>query len=161
MNDVMLWLQSSALGVLMRESGVWTYAIVNLAHIFGIALLFGSTVILDLSLLGTRPRVPAGAVADLASPVAAAGFVIAVLSGTAMLTANATDYTTNPFLYIKLPIVAIGFINAAWIVRSRAWRACRAGTLSDGDRRALGRRAAVSLVCWTAAIAAGRMIGYW
>ena len=50
MNEFAAWLQASALGHLMRDSGPWTYAIVNLAHIFGIATLFGA--ILILSILG-------------------------------------------------------------------------------------------------------------
>ena len=48
----MTWLEMSALGVAMRETGVWTYALVNLGHIFGISLLFGAIVVLDLRLLG-------------------------------------------------------------------------------------------------------------
>ena len=40
--EFMAWLQGSALGHAMRESGVWTYGIVNLVHILGVAALFGA-----------------------------------------------------------------------------------------------------------------------
>ena len=50
MLDAAKWLQGSALGHFMRESGAWTYAIVNLAHILGVASLFGSVLVLDLRL---------------------------------------------------------------------------------------------------------------
>ncbi|MBI4887432.1 MAG: DUF2214 domain-containing protein, partial [Acidobacteria bacterium] len=52
MRDFLAWMQASTLGVSMRESGVWTYAVVNLTHILGVATLFGSILILDLRLLG-------------------------------------------------------------------------------------------------------------
>lgn len=38
----------SALGRFIRESGPWTYPIVNLVHILGVASLFGSTLMIDL-----------------------------------------------------------------------------------------------------------------
>jgi hypothetical protein len=41
--------QQSAVGHFTRESGLWTYPIVNLLHIFGIASLFGSILIIDLT----------------------------------------------------------------------------------------------------------------
>src|SRR3989442_1066996 len=44
----MTWMQTSALGHFMRESGPWTYAIVNLLHILSVASLFGAVVTLDL-----------------------------------------------------------------------------------------------------------------
>ena len=51
-------LQGSALGVFVRESGPWTYALVNLGHLLGIALLFGGVVLLDLRLVGVWRLVP-------------------------------------------------------------------------------------------------------
>src|SRR5437867_1825808 len=48
----MAWLQGSFLGHAMRESGVWTYGVVNLVHILGVASLFGSVLVIDLRLLG-------------------------------------------------------------------------------------------------------------
>ena len=40
MHSLAAWMQGSSLGHFMRESGPWTYAIVNLCHIIGIATLF-------------------------------------------------------------------------------------------------------------------------
>ena len=50
MYDVLAWLEGSPLGHAMRSSGVWTYGIVNLIHIAGVATLFGCVVVLDLRL---------------------------------------------------------------------------------------------------------------
>ena len=60
----------------MRESGPWTYAFVNLAHVLGIATLFGSILVLDLRLVGIGRRVPLAGLSLAIAPVAATGFVV-------------------------------------------------------------------------------------
>ena len=158
------WLEHSALGDLVRDSGPWTYPIVNLAHIVGIAALFGSVLIIDLALLGigrSRTIRAAPAVADAASPVAMAGFLVAAGSGIGLLASNGTEYAGNPFFLVKFPAIALGVANAVVVNRSRSWRALLAGAATPSDRRRLKRMALVSLVCWSSAITAGRMIGYW
>ena len=59
MRDLLAWIEATGLGHLMRESGPWTYAIVNVAHILGVSTLFGSVFVLDLRLLGVWSRVSA------------------------------------------------------------------------------------------------------
>jgi len=145
----------------MRESGPWTYAIVNLTHILGIASLFGSVVILDLRLLGVWRQTPLTALADAASPVAACGFLIAATSGVGLLATKATEYIGNPFLLIKFPAIAVGLLNALIVYRSSAWRARHARELSPREHRQLAWMGATSLTCWVTAIAAGRLIAYW
>jgi hypothetical protein len=158
--DVLGWLEASSLGRIMRESGPWTYALVNLAHILGIASLFGAILVLDLRLLGIGRRLPLAPLADAAVPVAQAGFALAVASGIGLLCANATDYEGNPFLLIKFPAIAVGVVNAVVLGRSASWRAVRAGSESAPSRR-VALMGGVSLTSWLTAVAAGRMIGYW
>src|SRR5213082_2399072 len=74
--DFMAWLQGSALGHAMRESGVWTYGIVNLIHILGVASLFGAVLVLDLRLMGLWRRVALAHISEATVPVATTGFVI-------------------------------------------------------------------------------------
>ena len=70
MRDALVWLEQSALGEFMRTSSLWTYPIVNLLHIFGIAALFGAVAVIDLRLLGVKRRIALDAVADTARPAA-------------------------------------------------------------------------------------------
>ena len=149
------------LGVLVRDSGVWTYAILNLGHILGISTLFGSILILDLHLLGFGPRASMAAVSRLAIPLAKAGFALAAVSGTAMLATNATEYVDNPFLLIKFPAIAVGLVNVAVISRLPEWRARGDRELTARERRRLSVLGGVSLASWVTAVMAGRMIGYW
>jgi len=157
----MAWMQASTLGHFMRESGAWTYAIVNLAHILGLASLFGATVILDLRLLGVWRRTPLATLADVAVPVAACGFALAATSGICLFATKATEYAGNPFLYIKFPAIAVGLLNALVLHVSPAWQARRTRELSRRERRQLAWMGGTSLACWLTAIAAGRLIAYW
>src|SRR6266853_3470687 len=116
-------MQASWLGHFMRESWVWTYAIVNLAHVLGIASLFGSILVLDLRLIGLGRRVPLAALSSSIVPVATTGFVIAATTGVGLLATKTTEYVGNPFLLIKFPAIALALINVAVFKRSEAWRA--------------------------------------
>jgi len=157
----MAWLQSSALGHAMRESGVWTYGVVNLIHILGVASLFGAVLVLDLRLLGFWQNVALAAIARATVPVAATGFAIAAASGICLLATKATDYVGNPFIYIKFPAIALGLLNVAALNSLPAWKARKTRELSSHERLQLAIAGGVSLVCWVTAISAGRMIGYW
>ena len=155
------WMESSALGGFMRESGPWTYGLVNLAHILGISALFGAVLILDLRLLGFWRRAELSAITAVTSPVAAAGFGVAVTAGFGLLSANGTEYSGNPFLLVKFPAIAIGFANAVAVRRTRAWREHARRDLSPAEQRQLALMGGISLVSWLTAVTAGRMIGYW
>lgn len=161
MSSFLAWLETSALGHAMRETGPWTYGLVNLAHIIGVATLFGPVLALDLRLLGVWRQVSLGPLSDVLVPMARGGFAIAACAGVGMLSANATEYAGNPFLLIKFPAIALALINVAVLSRTRAWQARHARQLTDGESRQLAVLAGVSLACWTTAVAAGRMIGYW
>jgi hypothetical protein len=124
-------------------------------------MLFGSILVLDLRLLGWRRGVPLGSIATLTVPLAAAGFVVAALSGVCLLATHATDYDGNPFLLIKFPAVALGLVNAIAIGRLHAWRARNDVDCAPRERVLLRTLGGVSLLSWSTALGAGRMIGYW
>src|SRR5688572_22984436 len=130
----------------MRESGVWTYAIANLLHILGIATLFGSILVLDLRLLGAWPRASLAAIAAPTVPIAAVGFVVAVISGTCLIATNATEYIGNTFLLIKFPALGVGVLNAIVLGRVPAWRERASRDPAPHERRKLAAFGGVSLV---------------
>ena len=161
MIDFLTWLESSPLGHAMRSSGVWTYGVVNLGHILGVATLFGAVLVLDLRLLGLWRTVPLPSIAGPTVPVATTGFVIAALTGVALLATKATEYAGNPFLLIKFPAIAVALVNVAVVTSGSAWKTMGQREPTTRDRRTLAISGAVSLVAWVTAIGAGRMIGYW
>ena len=149
------WLEASALGQGLRGS-LWLYPLVNLAHVLGVALLFGTVVLLDLRLLGLWRAIPLAAFAGPVIPVAASGFGLALASGVGLVSVKAVEYAANPFLYVKFGAVALAAANAAALHGSLAWR-----TRGDAMRPRFAVAGALSLACWLAAVAAGRMIAYW
>ena len=155
------WLESSPLGHLMRDHGVWTYSIVNLSHILGVSTLFGSVLILDLRLLGCWRGVPVAMIRRVAVPLAKTGFTLAAVTGAGLLATKATEYIGNPFMLIKFPAIAIALINVAIVNRSPAWQALAYREPSPREAGQLAVMGGVSLVSWLTAVAAGRMIGYW
>ena len=161
MHDAFAWLQSSALGVFMQESGPWTYPVVNLIHVLGVAALFGAVLILDLRLLGVWRRAPLPAITAVAGPVAVAGFLVAATSGICLLAANALDYEKNPVLLVKFAAIGLGLANAIALRFTAAWRSHATRDLSRSEWRRLSLIGGVSLASWLTAISAGRMIGYW
>ena len=157
----MTWLEMSALGVAMRETGVWTYALVNLAHIFGISLLFGAIVVLDLRLLGVWSKIPLDLMARPTTIVAGTGFAVAIVSGPALLATKATEYVGNPFLPIKLVAILLGVINLIILHNLPAWKDRANPEMGAAKRRQLAFAGSASLALWVTVISAARLIAYY
>jgi hypothetical protein len=155
------WMELSALGSFVRESGPWTYPIVNLLHILGVASLFGAVVIMDLRLLGLWKEMPLAPLTRATVPTAACGFVVAATTGAGLLSANATEYAGNPFLLIKFTAIPLGLLNAVLTRRLTGWRARGLRALTPAEERHLAAIGGISLTCWLTAVVAGRMIAYW
>jgi len=159
--DLLAWLEASALGNVIRDSGVWTYGVINLVHILGVATLFGAILVLDLRLLGWRRKVAIDDIASATAPIATVGFCVAVVSGACLLATNATEYLGNPFLLIKFAAIALGLVNVIVLSRSSVWRARGTREPTPREHARLAVLGGASLLCWLTAIGAGRMIGYW
>src|ERR1044071_1162341 len=161
MRDLLTWIEATGLGHLMRESGPWTYALVNSAHILGVATLFGSVLTLDLRLLGLWTRVRLADVSSVVTPIGMTGFALAATTGAAMLATKATAYVDNPFLLVKFPAIALGLVNVGVLNLTPAWRERAVRELTRTERRQLAVFGGVSLASWLTAITCGRMIAFW
>ena len=161
MHEFAAWLEGSALGHAMRESGVWTYGVVNLIHILGVATFFGSVLVLDLRLLGVWRSITLPSITRPLVPLAVGGFMVAAFSGICLLATKTTEYVGNPFLYIKFPAIGLGLVNVAALNYIPAWKQHRCRDLSPREQRTLAIFGGVSLACWLTAISAGRLIAYW
>ena len=161
MYQFMVWLEASGLGHTMRESSLWTYPVVNLLHILGVASLFGALLVLDLRLLGLWRGVSLAAISLPTVPVATVGGIVALVSGVCLISTNTTEYAGNAFLMIKFPAVALGLLNVVVLGRLPAWQRRASREPDPRERRQLALCGGVSLTCWLTAVSAGRMIGYW
>lgn len=146
------WLESTAPRTWIVESvSLLAFPGILAAHTVGLAFLAGLTAALDLRLLGVAPRIPPLAFARFA-PVMWFGLWLNVLTGLALLLAYPTKALTNPVFYLKLALIAGGLL----ILRTTLRRIQEGPAVSGGTKLL----AAVSLLVWAAAIAAGRLLAY-
>lgn len=150
------WLEQSPLGVWMRSSSV-AYPFVNVIHVFGLVLLIGSMLLLDLRLMGFVRRLPVADVSAILTPLSIAGLLALIGSGFLLFAADAGPLLDNPLFPIKLLFIALGIINAlafraVWGPRLALW----------AQRPPLAGRiqAAVSLLTWIVAGTLGRLLAY-
>jgi hypothetical protein len=142
-DGLLLDLQQSGLGQAMRSSR-WLYPAVNTAHILGLALMFGSLVVLHLRTLALSRGPDLASLDRLVTPIAATGLALAIASGAAMFSTDAVKYAASTLLVTKMALVAAGILNVAWLKRQRAAKPA----------------ALVSLIVWVAVIVCGRLLGY-
>jgi len=148
----------SALGTALRES-VWLYPTVETLHIVGLALLFGSIVVVDLRLLGLRRDVALAPLLSFVLPVTLASLLLVVPTGLLLFTAHASDLVGNRAFVIKMGLLFFAAINALMFHAGpyRAEIEAPPGTRARGSTRLF---AALSIVLWVAVIGAGRWIAY-
>ncbi len=149
--------EATGLGRFMREA-LWAYPVAEVVHITGLALLFGSIVLVDLRLLGLGRRIPAAALVAFAVPWSIAGFAVAAASGLLMFTAHAAEFLVQPAFMLKMGLILAGGVNAA-LLHAGPLRALAAAS----DAQPAGRvraAAAVSIALWLGVVACGRLLAY-
>jgi hypothetical protein len=151
-------IEASALGQAMRQS-LYLYPAVEIVHIAGLALLFGSIAVLDLRLLGLARDIPNRRLARHVLPWSAASFVLIVPSGLAMFTAHAMEFIDNPVFATKLGLIFAAGLNAA-AFHAGVFRSAGAWDTGVAPPRAARIAGALSLVLWIAVIACGRLLAY-
>lgn len=145
---------ASAFGQVMRSSA-WAYPLANVAHLFGLAMLAGGILAVDLRIMGFGRKLPLKAMHDALTPFAIFGLLLFALSGVALFAADAKELVRNPVFLAKMVIVTLAVANAL------AFRTFASGGLSSNDLPFnLRLSAAISLSLWSAAIICGRMIAY-
>lgn len=132
----------------------WGYAAVNALHIFGIALLIGAILPLDLRLLGAWPGVPRRLLVRVLVPVAATGLSIAVIAGLLLFSVRASEYAGVGFLQAKLVLVAGGTLAALSLHGAHGF------LLETASQGRLAVHAVISMTCWVGALACGRLIAF-
>lgn len=155
-------LSAAPFAVWLRASA-WAYPVCEILHLAGMALLFGSIVVVDLRLAGFGRQLPVTLLLRHALPASLVGFVVIVVSGVLLFVAHADELIANRAFLIKLGLIVLGLANAAWF-HAGPYRSLHAGQGGWETLRApppLARACAVlSLVTWALVICAGRLIAY-
>lgn len=149
------WLQQLPFFVMIAESeSIWGYPTILVLHTAGFALVVGSAVVVSARLLGMATRAPMPAFAAF-RPIMWVGFTVNAISGFILFAIAATAKAAQAIFWIKLSLVAVALVVTVRIMRIME----RAG--ERGAVPASGRvLAVVSLLTWTGAIVAGRLMAY-
>jgi len=155
-------LEASGLGQAMRQ-WLWLYPSVEIVHLVGIGLLFGSIAVLDLRLLGFSRSISVRRLASHVLPWTASSFLLILPSGFLMFTAHATEFIESEVFVLKMLLILAGGVNAA-LFHTITFRTADVWDTEEMRKlppppsaRAAG---AVSLLLWIAVIACGRLLAY-
>lgn len=143
-------LEHNALAIWLRTS--LAYPVLETLHIVGLATLFGSVLLVDMSLLRVIRRIDALILARVALPWTLLGFLLAAATGLGMFFARAVELIANPVFLAKMLLLLAAGVNAIWL-RSR-------GSL-DASNVQTRIQAGLSLLIWLAVITCGRWIAYY
>jgi hypothetical protein len=158
-NPFLKSLEATGVAASIRDS-LFLFPVIEAIHVIGIALVFGTILIIDLRALGLASigRRFDRMSADLMKWTWAA-FVLTAITGALMFVTNAQVYTGNLFFQIKLALLALAGANML-LFQLTAGRTvndwCEAPTAPTVGKVA----ATVSLILWISIIFMGRMIGF-
>lgn len=129
----------------------WIYPALEVAHIFGIALLVGNLVAFELRVWGAAKALPLRALAKLSLSLAAAGFGLVAVTGVVMFAGNPGELLASRVFVVKMALVMAAGGNAG-LFHAR-------GGLAKADALAKAQTA-LSLGLWLAVMICGRWIAY-
>jgi hypothetical protein len=150
------WMQETGVSIWIREANsLMAFPGVLTLHTMGLGLLVGAAAVLDLRLLGIGGRMPLAPMESLFR-LMWIGFVVNAVTGTLLFAADAVRRGTSVFFLMKLAFVVVGVVTMVLIRRNVYGPKGDPVTPTATARRL----AVVSLVVWSAAITAGRLLAY-
>lgn len=151
------WMEQGWLGAAARDV-YWLFPAAEIVHFFGLCLLMGALLLIDLRVLGFARAVSIKKVIAF-TPLALVGLALNVVSGVVFLCAYPENYWPSTAFQLKLVAIAIGVLNALWF----KWvETPRIELLADGDDADARAKfvALLSLTAWIVVIVLGRFLPY-
>jgi hypothetical protein len=141
----------------MRESpSVWAFPTVLTVHTTGMAVLVGASWLLDLRLLGISNRNTPLSAFRWVFPAIAVGLVLNLVTGVLLFIKNATTWGVAVPFFVKMLLVVVSVVLLLPIRKYTL--ASNGGNVEVGVNVRL--LAIASILAWTAAVTAGRMLAY-
>jgi hypothetical protein len=157
MSEILFWMETSALGQLMRDS-VWMFPLAEILHFIGLSLLIGSLLVVDLRLLGVIKNMSYEAVYRFL-PISLVGFGINMTTGVLFLFTDPFRYYPNIAFRMKILFILLAGLNALWFKFSVYPLTMKNPETNDSGNLAKVV-AGLSLLFWFGVIVLGRMIPY-
>ena len=154
MTELLAAIEGSTLATWTRESpSIWAYPTILTLHTLGLGLLVGANAVVDLRLLGFARRIPTTALQPLFRIMFWA-FLLNALTGVLLFMSDATHKAGQTVFYVKLTLIGLALWNTAGL------RKLVARPESDSALVRGSQLAVLSLLLWTGAIIAGRLMAY-
>ena len=152
----LLWLEDAFRWVQEADS-LFAYPMILTFHTFGMAFLVGTSVAIDLRILGVARGLPLAPMEKF-YPVMIAAFWINVVTGALLFAPEATRWTFNPDFLLKMGFVFLGML-IIWRIQTSVFRSPAGpdSAILSGRGKVL---AATSIFVWLAAITTGRLTAY-
>lgn len=151
--DAVSLLEGSSLRAFLIGRG-WVWPGLETCHLFGLTLLMGTLVIVDLRILGFAPQLPLAGAHSLI-PLAVLGGAINGATGAMLVLGDPAHFLGNPVFQMKMVLVASAGLNA---VMFNTWLRAQ---ITDGVVGPWAKAsAALSLALWVAVTLAARFIAY-
>ena len=156
MTDFLASIEGSALALWTRESpSIWGYPTILTLHTFGLAFVVGANAVVNFALLGFAPRIPIPTLRQL-FPIMWWAFALNFVTGVLLFMSDATTKAGQWVFYVKLALIAV----ALFVARTESNALRRHDDAIGNVPAKLRTLALVSLVVWTGAIVAGRLLAY-
>ena len=139
-------------------SGSWTWPIMETFHFFGMSILLGSLLVIDLRLMGFFRRISIHATHKLL-PFAFVGFGINLITGFLFYFGDPGRYTINWAFRLKVVLIILAGINAGlyYLLIDKKLATWGAHDDTTGLAKVIG---ASSLLLWFGVLIFGRLIPY-
>ena len=151
MTGFLQWCEDTALSHFVL-SAKWQYPLVEIFHIAGLVVVFGSILVLNLRIFGRVLRAqPVSQIAISLSPITLFGLCAQFVSGPVLFMATAKHfYKSGPFR-LKLLLLAVALVYHFGVHRSLALKAFTSTVV-------LKISATVSMLLWSGVVLAGLAI---
>lgn len=140
---------------LLSSNSIWAYPTVLTLHTFGMMVLAGAAAVIDLRLLGFGRGIPLSSLRTLFS-VIWGGLLLNAVTGSMLFAADATKRGTSLIFLVKMLLIVCGVVTI-FMIKRNLYAANPEPVAVSSSARML---AVGSLVAWTAAITAGRLLAY-
>lgn len=155
MMDFLASIEELSFSTWIREGGaIYGYPLVLFLHTIGIALVAGTTCMMNLRLLGVTPTMPVKPLTRL-YPLMWWGFYLNLVTGVILIMADATVKLSNWDFYVKM-----GLIVAGLLVQRLIHRKMLAEPADDTVPPGIRGLVWLSLFCWFGTVLAGRLLAY-
>ncbi len=157
MMDFLIRVEQSGFSTWVRGSGsVFSYPLILFLHTVGLSMVAGLNTALDLRILGFAPGVRLAPMEKF-YPIMWWGFAINAATGIVLLAASASTIAVSGVFWTKMVLILFAVIDLE-VIRNRIFR----DPLLDKRPVSMNNRflALLSILLWTGAITAGRLIAY-